>query len=74
MGLLDTESSVTMCSQVAAWYWTVARDISAGVDALDMAAVNYAIGFAPSVRRDLLRCSDFLAALRSTPARTAPLG
>jgi hypothetical protein len=49
---------------IAAWYWTVARDINAAADRLDMAAVNYAIGFAPSLRRDMLRCSDFLTALR----------
>jgi hypothetical protein len=49
---------------IAAWYWTVARDINTAADALDMAAVNYAIGFQPSLRRDMLRCSDFLAALR----------
>jgi len=42
----------------------VARDITASADQLDLAAVNYAIGFAPSVRRDTVRRSDFLAALR----------
>ncbi|HEX6419158.1 MAG TPA: peptidoglycan DD-metalloendopeptidase family protein [Acidimicrobiales bacterium] len=49
---------------IAAWYWTVARDINAAADALDMAAVNIAVGFEPSVRRDTVRCGDFVAALR----------
>jgi predicted chitinase len=59
---------------IAAWYWTVARDINAAADQLDMAAVNYAIGFAPSVRRDMLRCSDFLAALRYYTGQPATPG
>lgn len=49
---------------IAAWYWTVARNINVSADALDMAAVNIAVGYAPSERRDAQRCSDFLAALR----------
>ena len=49
---------------VAAWYWTVARNINLAADELDMAAVNIAIGFAPNVRRDMVRCADFIAALR----------
>jgi Peptidase family M23/Chitinase class I len=59
---------------IAAWYWTVARDINRAADALDMAAVNIAIGFAPSVRRDTLRCGDFLAALRYYSGGTVPDG
>jgi predicted chitinase len=49
---------------IAAWYWTVARNINVSADALDMAAVNIAVGFAPTERRDAQRCSDFQAALR----------
>src|SRR5262245_39261382 len=49
---------------VAAWYWTVARNINMAADQLDMAAVNIAIGFAPSMRRDMTRCADFIAGLR----------
>jgi hypothetical protein len=49
---------------VAAWYWTVARDINVSADAFDMAAVNIAIGYAPTMRRDMVRCGDFLEALR----------
>ncbi|HEX6423959.1 MAG TPA: peptidoglycan DD-metalloendopeptidase family protein [Acidimicrobiales bacterium] len=59
---------------VAAWYWTVARDINAAADALDMAAVNIAVGFAPSVRRDTLRCGDFVAALRYYRGGDVPEG
>ena len=68
----------TSWSAVAAWYWTVARTINLAADELDMAAVNIAVGFAPNVRRDMVRCADFIAALRYysggvTPrASTAP--
>ncbi len=59
---------------IAAWYWTVARNINVAADELDMAAVNIAIGFAPSVRRDMLRCGDFLAALRYYSGGAVPEG
>jgi hypothetical protein len=59
---------------IAAWYWTVARNINVSADALDMAAVNIAIGFAPSLRRDMIRCSDFLAALRYYSGGEVPPG
>jgi hypothetical protein len=59
---------------VAAWYWTVARNINVSADALDMAAVNIAIGFAPSTRRDMVRCSDFLTALRYYSGGQVPDG
>ena len=59
---------------IAAWYWTVARNINVAADELDMAAVNIAIGFAPSERRDMLRCSDFLAALRYYSGGEVPDG
>ncbi|HET6954453.1 MAG TPA: glycoside hydrolase family 19 protein, partial [Acidimicrobiales bacterium] len=49
---------------VAAWYWTVARDINLASDRLDMAAVNIAVGYRPSEQRDMIRCADFMAALR----------
>ena len=43
---IDGQTSVA----IASWYWTVARDINATADRLDMAAVNIAIGFEPSPR------------------------
>ncbi|MBN2622655.1 MAG: hypothetical protein JXA83_04775, partial [Acidimicrobiales bacterium] len=57
---------------VAAWYWTVARDINTAADHLDMAAVNIAVGFEPSERRDMVRCGDFLAALRYYSGEEVP--
>jgi predicted chitinase len=51
-------------AQVAAWYWTVARDINHAADRFDMAAVNIAVGFRPSVREDTERCGDFIRALK----------
>jgi hypothetical protein len=59
---------------IAAWYWTVARNINVAADELDMAAVNIAIGFAPSERRDMLRCGDFLVALRYYSGGEVPEG
>jgi Peptidase family M23/Chitinase class I len=59
---------------IAAWYWTVARNINVSADALDMAAVNIAIGFAPSTRRDMVRCADFLTALRYFSGGDVPEG
>ena len=59
---------------IAAWYWTVARNINVSADALDMAAVNIAIGFAPSTRRDMVRCADFLTALRYYSGGEVPAG
>jgi hypothetical protein len=59
---------------IAAWYWTVARNINAAADELDMAAVNIAIGFEPSVRRDMMRCGDFIVALRYYSGGTTPEG
>jgi predicted chitinase len=54
----------TTSAQVAAWYWTVARDINYAADRFDMAAVNIAVGFRPSVREDTERCGDFVRALK----------
>jgi predicted chitinase len=59
---------------VAAWYWTVARNINMAADQLDMAAVNIAIGYAPSMRRDMTRCGDFIAGLRYFSGGTVPEG
>ena len=59
---------------IAAWYWTVARNINVSAEALDMAAVNIAIGFAPSTRRDMLRCGDFVAILRYYSGGEVPDG
>ncbi|HEY2998523.1 MAG TPA: peptidoglycan DD-metalloendopeptidase family protein, partial [Acidimicrobiales bacterium] len=57
---------------VAAWYWTVARNINMAADQLDMAAVGIAIGYAPSTKRDMMRCADFTAALRYYSGGTVP--
>src|SRR5918997_1846774 len=59
---------------IAAWYWTVARDINDAADELDMAAVNRAVGYAPSVARDVQRCRDFEAALRFYTGRASVEG
>jgi hypothetical protein len=59
---------------IAAWYWTVARNINVAADSLDMAAVNIAVGFQPSLRRDMVRCADFLAALHYYGGGTVPEG
>jgi hypothetical protein len=72
VGQPDLAINSLASSAIAAWYWTVARDINRSADALDMAAVNIAVGFEPSVRRDTQRCSDFLAALRYYSGGTAP--
>ena len=48
---------------VASWYWTVARNMNIAADRLDMAAVNIAMGYAPSPQEDLARCGAFLRAL-----------
>ncbi|HZA76773.1 MAG TPA: peptidoglycan DD-metalloendopeptidase family protein [Acidimicrobiales bacterium] len=60
----DLAAQPTTSAQVAAWYWTVARDINFAADRLDMAAVNIAVGFRPSVREDTERCGDFIRALK----------
>jgi predicted chitinase/murein DD-endopeptidase MepM/ murein hydrolase activator NlpD len=60
----DLAATPTTSAQVAAWYWTVARDINYAADRFDMAAVNIAVGFQPSVREDTERCGDFVRALK----------
>jgi predicted chitinase len=60
----DLAAEPTTSALVAAWYWTVARDINHAADRLDMAAVNIAVGFRPSVREDTERCGDFIRALK----------
>jgi murein DD-endopeptidase MepM/ murein hydrolase activator NlpD len=60
----DLAATPTTSAQVAAWYWTVARDINHAADQYDMAAVNIAVGFRPSVREDTERCGDFIRALK----------
>ncbi len=59
---------------IAAWYWTMARNINMAADQLDMAAVNIAIGFQPSGRRDMMRCGDFIVALRYYSGGVTPPG
>jgi predicted chitinase len=51
-------------ARLAAWYWTIARDINYAADRLDMAAVNMAVGFRPSVREDMQRCDAFIRGLK----------
>ncbi|HKA82273.1 MAG TPA: peptidoglycan DD-metalloendopeptidase family protein [Acidimicrobiales bacterium] len=60
----DLAATPTTSAQVAAWYWTVARDINYAADRFDMAAVNIAVGYQPSVREDTERCGDFVRALK----------
>jgi predicted chitinase len=60
----DLAATPATSAQVAAWYWTVARDINHAADRFDMAAVNMAVGFRPSVREDTQRCGDFVRALK----------
>jgi murein DD-endopeptidase MepM/ murein hydrolase activator NlpD len=60
----DLAATPTTSAQVAAWYWTVARDINHAADEYDMAAVNIAVGFRPSVREDTERCGDFIRSLK----------
>jgi hypothetical protein len=60
----DLAATPTTSAQVAAWYWTVARNINHAADEYDMAAVNIAVGFRPSVREDTERCGDFVRALK----------
>jgi predicted chitinase len=74
LGEPDLATGPLVSPAVAAWYWTVARNINAAADQLDMAAVNIAIGFAPSAERDMVRCSDFMAALRYYGGDTAGEG
>jgi predicted chitinase len=74
LGNPDLAQNVMVSPAVAAWYWTVARAINLAADELDMAAVNIAVGFAPNVRRDMVRCADFIAALRYYSGGTTPEG
>jgi predicted chitinase/murein DD-endopeptidase MepM/ murein hydrolase activator NlpD len=60
----DLAADPATSALVAAWYWTVARDINYAADRLDMAAVNIAVGFRPSVREDTQRCGDFARGLK----------
>jgi predicted chitinase len=67
-------ATLALSAPVARWYWTVARNINAAADRLDMAAVNVAIGYAPSAAEDAERCDDFKAALRHFNGGTLPAG
>ncbi|HZM84782.1 MAG TPA: glycoside hydrolase family 19 protein, partial [Candidatus Limnocylindrales bacterium] len=64
VGSPSQAASLQWSAKIARWYWTVARDINPMADRLDMAAVNVAIGYAPSATEDAERCADFKAALR----------
>jgi putative chitinase len=48
----------------AGWYWTVARNINAAADRLDMGAVNIAVGYARTPVEDFERCITFVNALK----------
>jgi putative chitinase len=59
---------------IANWYWNENRDINPLADDLDMAAVNIAIGYAPSAAEDAERCVDFKKALKYFNGGTLPGG
>lgn len=63
LGQPELALSLDYSAPIAQWYWTVARDINPMADDLDMAAVNVAIGYAPTETEDAERCADFEAAL-----------
>jgi hypothetical protein len=70
----DLAANGLVSPAVAAWYWTVARDINLAADRLDMAAVNIAVGFRPSQVRDMMRCDDFITILRYYSGGQVPEG
>jgi hypothetical protein len=70
----DLATNGLVSPAIAAWYWTMARDINLAADRLDMAAVNIAIGFRPSQVRDMMRCDDFITALRYYSGGEVPEG
>jgi predicted chitinase len=74
VGSPDLAVDPATSAQLAAWYWTVARDINLAADQLDMAAVNIAVGFHPSVREDMQRCQDFIRGLTWFSGGTLPEG
>lgn len=45
LGDPDLAMSIDWSPKIATWYWTVAHDINSMADALDMGAVNAAIGY-----------------------------
>lgn len=67
-------ASLEHSAPIARWYWTVARNINPAADALDMAAVNVAIGYPPSKAEDAARCADFAKALDYYTEGPAPEG
>jgi predicted chitinase len=74
VGSPDLAVDPATSAQLAAWYWTVARDINLAADQLDMAAVNIAVGFRPSVREDMQRCQDFIRGLKWFSGGALPEG
>lgn len=57
LGDPDLAMSIDYSPKIATWYWTVAHDINAMADALDMGAVNAAIGYpVGDGSEDLARC------------------
>ena len=60
----DDAATITFSAAIARWYWTVARNINAAADRLDMGAVDDAIGYAEEAAEDAERCADFKAALQ----------
>lgn len=67
-------ASLKHSAPIARWYWTVARNINPAADALDMAAVNVAIGYPASKAEDTARCQDFARALAYFTNGPAPRG
>jgi putative chitinase len=63
LGNPDLALSLEWSAPIARWYWTVARDINPMADALDMGAVNAAIGY-PAGEEDNRRCDSFKSALQ----------
>ncbi len=57
-------ASLDYSAAISRWYWTVARDINPLADALDMGAVDAAIGYARDPAEDVQRCNDFKSALQ----------
>ena len=74
LGHPELAADIRYSARIARWYWTVARVINPMADALDMGAVDDAIGYANSPAEDAERCADFKAALRYYNGGTLPAG
>jgi predicted chitinase len=74
VGQPDLAANPLVSAAVARWTWTVARNVNIAADRLDMAAVNIAIGDAPSRTEDAERCFVFTAAFMWFSGGIAPVG